>query len=310
MKTKVILLVIFVVTSLSAFGQQSKAPSQKDGAQSQTVMISVLQDSIVKLQAQNRDMQKQLADLEKEVQLYREDVRHSIDDYNNKMSLWMTVLGFIIAVFGIIIPYFMNKNNERLVEKMIEDARTQAERAETALNKIQPQVITATEQAERAETALNKIQPQVITATEQAQKSEDALNTIEQKIETVKEQAQLAQNLANETMASIFFTRGLNESDYNQAIRFFSLAIKHRPDFAAAYTSRAYKKKFLNDFKGAIKDFTEAIQLQPDYSKAYKGRAECYKKLAEEEKDPQKKAEYANNVKDDELKNNSLNKEG
>ena len=79
------------------------------------------------------------------------------------------------------------------------------------------------------------------------------------------------------------------------AIKDFSFAISHKPNFPAAYKMRAcvfsdkYEKESKNskgkkkDLESAISDFTQAIQLEPNEVDLYRYRAECYDLLDEVE---------------------------
>ena len=56
----------------------------------------------------------------------------------------------------------------------------------------------------------------------------------------------------------------------------------------------------------AIADFTEAIRLNDKSKDSYKKRAECYRKLANRERNEQLKEDYLNNAKADEDRASNL----
>ena len=56
----------------------------------------------------------------------------------------------------------------------------------------------------------------------------------------------------------------------------------------------------------AIVDLDHALSIKDDIKEAYENRATCYKKLAEIEKDPTKKAELVSLGEADEIKVESL----
>jgi tetratricopeptide (TPR) repeat protein len=80
--------------------------------------------------------------------------------------------------------------------------------------------------------------------------------------------------------SSLDFSRGkerLQWGDYNNAIMYFSKAIKRDAKDAAVYYNRGYAYNRLGDFSKAIADFTEAIEIDPKYTDAYYYRGNAYK---------------------------------
>lgn len=77
-----------------------------------------------------------------------------------------------------------------------------------------------------------------------------------------------------------YYNEGKKYSGYgnkNEAIKYYTLAIKSYPTEdtylkGEAYFNRALNKRFLEDLHGAIADYTEAIKLRTDYYKAYNNR--------------------------------------
>ena len=58
----------------------------------------------------------------------------------------------------------------------------------------------------------------------------------------------------------------------------------------------------------AIRDFNHALTIKDSIKEAYEGRAQCYRKLAEAEQDPTKKADLIAKAEADEKKAESLKK--
>lgn len=94
--------------------------------------------------------------------------------------------------------------------------------------------------------------------------------------------------------------------DINGAFEDFNIAISLKPDYPNPYNHRGMLKLKIGDLDGAIDDINRAILLDPNYADAYYSRAQYYRKLAETEEDPTKKAELIAKAEADEEKAKSL----
>ena len=72
-----------------------------------------------------------------------------------------------------------------------------------------------------------------------------------------------------ELTAQEWFERGVNASDLDEQIRFYSEAIRLEPDIANAFYNRGRAHHAKGDVEGALKDYNEAIRLQPDHAAAF-----------------------------------------
>ena len=75
-----------------------------------------------------------------------------------------------------------------------------------------------------------------------------------------------------ELTAQQWFERGFNSRDLDEKVRFYSEAIRLRPDVAEAFHNRGWARDEKGDLDGAIKDYSEAIRLRPDYDDAFNNR--------------------------------------
>ncbi len=66
------------------------------------------------------------------------------------------------------------------------------------------------------------------------------------------------------------------QTEYENAIKHFTQAIRLKPDLANAYFNRGVTYAFRDEFDDAIKDFDMVIQLQPDHAGAYYNRGNTY----------------------------------
>jgi tetratricopeptide (TPR) repeat protein len=69
-----------------------------------------------------------------------------------------------------------------------------------------------------------------------------------------------------------WFERGFNTRDLDEKLRFYSHAIRLKPDYADAFYNRGRAYHDKNDLKAAIRDYGKAIRLQPDFANAFNNR--------------------------------------
>jgi len=68
----------------------------------------------------------------------------------------------------------------------------------------------------------------------------------------------------------------MQEGNYEDAITYYTKALKVNPKDAIAYNNRgiAWGKK--GDYDNAIADFTKAVEIDPQFADAYKNRGSAY----------------------------------
>ncbi|MGA2350143.1 MAG: tetratricopeptide repeat protein [Terracidiphilus sp.] len=76
----------------------------------------------------------------------------------------------------------------------------------------------------------------------------------------------------NELTAQQWYERGFNAVDLDEKLRFYSEAIRLKPDYVEAFVTRGNIRYELGDLDKAIKDYNEAIRLKPDYALAFRNR--------------------------------------
>ncbi len=72
--------------------------------------------------------------------------------------------------------------------------------------------------------------------------------------------------------AQQWFERGFNSGDLGEKQRFYSQAIRLKPDYPEAFNNRGNARGKSGDIEGAIRDFDEAIRLKPDSARAFNNR--------------------------------------
>jgi Flp pilus assembly protein TadD len=68
-----------------------------------------------------------------------------------------------------------------------------------------------------------------------------------------------------ELTAQQWFERGFAAADPDEQLRFYSKAIRLKPDYADAFNNRGIARYDKGDLDGALQDYNEAIRLKPDY---------------------------------------------
>ena len=75
-----------------------------------------------------------------------------------------------------------------------------------------------------------------------------------------------------ELTAQQWAERGLAAFEVDERLRFYTEAIRIKPDYAAALYSRANARRAKGDLEGALRDYSEAIGFNPDYAEAFNNR--------------------------------------
>jgi tetratricopeptide (TPR) repeat protein len=75
-----------------------------------------------------------------------------------------------------------------------------------------------------------------------------------------------------ELTAQQWFERGFAAIDIGEQLRFYTEAIRLKPDDALAFNNRGLARRDKGDLDGALQDYTEAIRLKPDFALAFYNR--------------------------------------
>jgi tetratricopeptide (TPR) repeat protein len=75
-----------------------------------------------------------------------------------------------------------------------------------------------------------------------------------------------------ELTAQTWFEKGFNAADLDKKVRYFSEAIRLKPDYADAYCNRGFTLYTKGDLDGALKDYAEAFRLKADDAIYYNNR--------------------------------------
>ena len=75
-----------------------------------------------------------------------------------------------------------------------------------------------------------------------------------------------------ELTAQHWFERGFDARDLDEKLRFYSQAIRLKPDYADAFYNRGRAHHDKDDLKAATRDYSKAIRLQPKFANAFNNR--------------------------------------
>ena len=83
-----------------------------------------------------------------------------------------------------------------------------------------------------------------------------------------------------ELTAQQWFERGFTAADIDEQLRFYSEAIRLKPDYVEAFNNRGNARRDKGDLEGALQDYNEAIRLKPDYAEAFNNRGNARREKA------------------------------
>jgi tetratricopeptide (TPR) repeat protein len=75
-----------------------------------------------------------------------------------------------------------------------------------------------------------------------------------------------------ELTAEQWFERGYAAVDVDERLRFYTEALRLKPDFAVAFMNRGNARQAKGDLDDALADYNEALRLKPDYALAFNNR--------------------------------------
>src|SRR6516164_1795981 len=79
-----------------------------------------------------------------------------------------------------------------------------------------------------------------------------------------------------ELTAEQLFERGFTAVDIDEKLRFYTEALRLKPDYADAFNNRAVARRDKGDLDGALADCNEALRLKPDYALAFCNRGNAW----------------------------------
>ena len=158
------------------------------------------------------------------------------------------VVGIVVGLFGVALPYVINRRNLNEIRNIKKEAKAIKEAAEKDAHDAKAYGLFAWAR----------------------QKSED--KAIELYTRAIAEKKDFWE---------AYYNRGIRyrkKGDYDQAIKDYDRAIELNPQLAAAYYNRGNAYYDKGNYAQAIKDYNKAIELNPQNAEAYYNRGNAYRK--------------------------------
>lgn len=249
--------------------------------------LSNMDDKLTRIEKTNQDA---MADLKENLDTKLADKFKQLDDRAGDINFWFTLIGWIWAVFGVLIPlaggWFLRKKVNDNIDKSKQELESFKQDLElfkqNAKSNIDGQLAYAekilalikenhsrskrvADEMERAGLKLYYDKP----ISEIGSENKDSIAAISKVIKDVSE---------NQLNAKDWFIRGLdaaNQQEYYEAVTYFNKAIKLSvtdKSRSVSYSNRGTTKLKLGQYSEAIQDYDEAIKLNPQGVEFYYNR--------------------------------------
>lgn len=239
-----------------------------------------------KLTAVEQNNKADIADLKARTDEKLADKFKQLDDRAGTIDWWLSILGIILAVLGILMPFGAFWLNRR-IDKNIKDSQTILER----------ETKQAVEQIENKLKEADKLLTEMTVFHRNAERSVSEIQDLANKANLGNLTPEDSQKLKNDSndlknipenqlTANDWFIRGINaqnNKEYYEAIAYYNSAIRLNPNDATYYSSRGYVKGELEQYKEALKDYDKAIALYPNFALSYNNRGHAKNALKQYE---------------------------
>lgn len=258
-KTIAILIFTFFLGS-NAFAQASKSVPPPDTAAPVVTITQQQFDSLVAASARGNQMEL----------IAKQEAERMFDIYTTHVSWVIGLFGVLVALFGAALPYLINRNYEKRIEKKIADHDMEIKQSRQSLSN----------QSRKNEQLMSELEG-VKNHVDQVEASIKGIQ------EQIKQSEARTRESAKEAKAWALFSwaRQLDTHDSEQLdrkIEIYTRAINEFTQFPEAFYNRgtAYLKK--DEYDKAIQDYDAAINLNAQYTKAYINRGLAYRKRGKE----------------------------
>ena len=295
-----VVLVIFLgFVGYGAYQLKAKNTSGGDSVKTQPENFPTQVDTnrcwqISQLRAENVELKKQLESMKNKI----EDEGKTVDDLKGEIAFWfsfgsilVTAITMIVAIIAIVVPlYNMSEIKEKQQE--VEEKQKEVEEKQKKFDEKQKEVEA---DLKSAMNSYNKMKVQI--------------ESINKKVAQAKQDAYDAE--ASAEISRIFYMNDTN--GMNEAIKVYEEVIEKYPNYSNienVYLNLGKLKFDTGEYAVALGYYEKAINKNNANEVFYSNRAKCYRKLAENEQDPAKKADYIAKAEEDKNTAEELKQKG
>jgi len=76
--------------------------------------------------------------------------------------------------------------------------------------------------------------------------------------------------------AVYWYNKGVDATDLDKKIEYYTKAIELNPEYAEAYCNRGFAYDNKGEYDRAIEDYNKAIELNPEFAEVYNNRGLAY----------------------------------
>lgn len=200
----------------------------------------------------------------------KQEAERMFDSYTTHVSWVIGLFGVLVALFGAALPYLINRNYEKRIEKKIADHDMEIKQSRQSLSN----------QSQKNEQLMSELEG-IKNHIDQVEASSKGVQ------EQIKQSEARTRESAKEAKAWALFSwaRQLDTHDSEQLdrkIEIYTRAINEFTQFPEALFNRglAYSKK--KEYDRAIQDYDEAIKLNPLDAGVYNNRGFAYMRRGKE----------------------------
>ena len=286
-KTIAILIFTFFL-GCNAFAQASQSVPPPDTVAPVVTITQQQFDSLVTAAARSNQMQE----------IAQQEAEQMFDIYTTHVSWVIGLFGVLVALFGAALPYLINRNYEKRIEKKIADHDEEIKQSRQSLSdqsrkneQLMSELEGVKNHVDQVESSIKKMQEKMKQSEEQARQSAITAKASALFSKALKEKdTDIKISLYTEVLdldpqsAEAHNNRGAaysEKGEYDNAIRDYDEAIKLNPQFAEAYYNRGNAFFNKGEYDKAIQDYCEVIKLNPQFADAYYNRGAAYSKKKE-----------------------------
>lgn len=257
------------------------------------------------LRLENDDLKSQLKNQLDFIEKKIEHEEKIVDDLKGNITFWFCFVTIVVTIIAIGVPLY-NMGEIKDKQKEIEDKQKEVEETQKEVEDKQKEI---EEKQKKLEEKQKKVEADLESAMNSYNKMKVQIESMNKTVAQAKQDAYDAE--ASAEISRIFYMNDTN--GMNEAIKAYEEVIEKYSNYS--YIENVYlnlgKLKFdTGEYAVALGYYEKAINKNNANEVFYSNRAKCYRKLAENEQDPAKKADYIAKAEEDENTAEELKQKG